>query len=96
MAGIERRKTKRGISYRVEWWHKGERHRLTYATEQDALEWKHLIEAAGGDSDKADRALLARASQAPKLSEAAEEYISRTPAPRTGPRWCVTWTGTPP
>lgn len=76
MATIERRKLRRGISYRVEWRHDGKRHRLTYDNEQDALEWKYLVEAAGGDSRKADKLLLAKSSDAPLLSEVAEEHIS--------------------
>lgn len=69
MATIERRQLKRGTSFRVEWRHNGERHRLTYDNEHDALEWKHLIEIAGGNPDKADRALLDKSSSAPLLSE---------------------------
>lgn len=77
MATIERRQGKRGISFRVEWRHRGERHRLTYDTEQDAVEWKALIEAAGGDRDKADRAVLNQSSKAPTLSEVAHEHVER-------------------
>lgn len=77
MATIERRQLKRGTSFRVEWRHNGERHRLTFDTERDAEEWKHLIEAAGGNPRQADRALLAKSSSAPMLSEVAAEYIER-------------------
>lgn len=77
MATIERRQLKHGISFRVEWRHNGERKRLTYDSEADALEWKHLIEAAGGDSEKADKLLLDLSSKAPKLSEVAVEHIDR-------------------
>lgn len=77
MATIERRQGKRGISFRVEWRHDGERHRLTYDNEQDAIEWKALIEAAGGDQKVADRAILNKSSTAPRLSEVADEHIGR-------------------
>lgn len=64
MATIERR-------------HKGERKRLTYDTEQDAKEWKALIESKDRDMEAADRAVLARSSKAPSLSEVAVEHIDR-------------------
>lgn len=93
MATIERRRIKRGISFRVEWRHSGERHRMTFPTEQEAVEWKNLIEAAGGNAEQADRALLNRHSQAPLLSEVAAEHIERlidvTPYTKTKYRQAV-------
>lgn len=77
MASIEKRSGKRGVSYRVTWRVQGKQQHATFDDRDDADNYRKVIEQAGGDQDKADRALLGAASSVPLLSEVAEEHISR-------------------
>lgn len=76
MASIEERPGLKKTSYRAVWVHDKEKRSATFPTREAAQHYIGLLEAAGGDKDKADAALLAKSSTAPKLSEVAERYIT--------------------
>ncbi|MDI3331183.1 MAG: site-specific integrase [Micrococcus sp.] len=79
MASIEVRRNKDGVatSYRVVWRDNGQKHTQTVPTEAAAKQWKAVLEAAGHDTAKAERALLAQVSTVPTVGDVAEHYIER-------------------
>lgn len=79
MATIEERKNAQGkvTSYRVVWRVEGKKHQQSTSTLQGAQEWKKIIEAAGGDLERAEIALLKSTSDTPPVSEIAELHIGR-------------------
>ncbi|WP_396277876.1 tyrosine-type recombinase/integrase [Glutamicibacter creatinolyticus] len=79
MANVEARKNSAGkvTSYRVEWYDKGKRTRMSFKAEHEARKWKQLLEAVGEDTKKAERALLRQVSQSPTFEEVARGHIER-------------------
>jgi len=79
MANVEARKNAAGkiTSYRVEWYDKGKRTRMSFKAEHEAIKWKQLLEAVGEDTKKAERALLRQVSQSPTFEEVARGHIER-------------------
>lgn len=79
MANVETRKNAAGkiTSYRVEWYDKGKRQRMSFKKEHAALQWKNLLEAVGEDTRKAETALLRKSSRSPIFEEVANGHIER-------------------
>lgn len=79
MASIEKRPstTKNPPSYRVAWRDKGAKMSQTFPTLAEAEQWKIILEAAQHDTDKADRALLTKASTVPTFSDVAAWHMAR-------------------
>lgn len=78
MASIEKRVSKDGTrtSYRVIWRDRGERQTQTFADHAAAKQWKAVLEKAGHDTSKAERAVLSAISHVPTLDQAIEKHIA--------------------
>lgn len=79
MATIEERKNAQGkiTSYRVVWRAEGKKYQQSTSTLQGAQDWKKVIEAAGGDRERAEVAFLKSTSDTPPVAEIAELHIGR-------------------
>lgn len=78
MADVETRKNAAGqvTSYRVEWYDKGKRQRMSFKKEHAAPQWKNLLEAVGEDTRKAEAALLRQSSRPPFLRKSPKVILS--------------------
>lgn len=79
MAYIETRvaKSTGQESYKVVWRENERKRSKTFRDLNKAESWKNIIEAAGGDIDKAQRAVLQQGSSAPKMAEITDLHIKR-------------------
>ncbi|MCT1690069.1 tyrosine-type recombinase/integrase [Brevibacterium sp. p3-SID960] len=77
MATIDLRPMKGGrIRYRVRWYESGRRQTATFESESDARGFKHLIEASGGDRQKATLQFAQTKREGATLTEVAARWIS--------------------
>lgn len=77
MATIQRRETLKGISFRVVWRDDSKQKVRTFHTEEQAKDWKGVIEAFNGDQEAAEIRLAQRMDDGRKLSEAYQHYMDR-------------------
>ncbi|MGR6901615.1 tyrosine-type recombinase/integrase [Glutamicibacter sp. BSL13] len=76
MASLDKYQTPAGAErYRVRWVSNGDRESQSFDTEKDALRWKHVIEAAGGDTGKAVDAIENQIETGPTVTELLTRHI---------------------
>lgn len=88
MASIEYRRNKHGkiTSARVIWRDNGERIVEAFPDVDAAERWKKIIEAANGDTERAEAAVRRKLSDGPPFSEIADKHIQRLTDVTSGTR----------
>lgn len=79
MASIEERRNRDGqvTSWRVIWRFEGVKYAQRFDTQADAEDWVSILRVAQGDPETATKALLAKSSDAPTVSEVAHAHLKR-------------------
>lgn len=78
MASLDTYTSRKGqTKYRIRWYTRGTLKSQTFDTQQDALRWKNIIEAAAGDTARAIEAIENQLETGPNVTELLHQHIDQ-------------------